>query len=163
MSNGIWLSQDAYDKLQAELTDLIENGRPQVAARIAAAREEGDLSENGGYHAAREEQGQMEGRIKQLEQMLREAQVGEISADSDTAAVGMEVTVAYFGDEDDTETFLLGSREMLGLDDTIDTAVFSPQSPLGEAVNGHKIGETVSYTAPTGKKIEVKIIAVKPF
>ena len=75
----VWLTQEAHDKLEAELTHLKTVGRPEVTARIAAAREEGDLSENGGYHAAREEQGQMEGRIRQLEHLLRRAQVGENS------------------------------------------------------------------------------------
>ena len=159
----IWLTQDAFDKLTAELEDLKENGRPAVAAKIAAAREEGDLSENGGYHAAREEQGQMEGRIRQLEQMLRNAQVGEVSEDSDEVTMGTLVTIAYFGDEDDTETFLLGSREMLGLDEDIETSVFSPQSPLGAAVLGAKKGDEVSYTAPTGKAIEITILDVQPF
>lgn len=159
----IWLTQDAFDKLTSELEDLKDNGRPAIAAKIAAAREEGDLSENGGYHAAREEQGQMEGRIRQLEQMLRNAKVGEVSEDSDEVTMGSLVTIAYFGDEDDTETFLLGSREMLGLDEDIETSVFSPQSPLGAAVLGAKKGDSVSYTAPTGKEIDITIIEVAPF
>ncbi|EPH02292.1 transcription elongation factor GreA [Propionibacterium sp. oral taxon 192 str. F0372] len=159
----IWLTQDAFDKLNAELEDLKENGRPGIAAKIAAAREEGDLSENGGYHAAREEQGQMEGRIRQLEQMLRNAEVGEIAEDSDQVSTGTLVTIAYFDDADDTETFLLGSREMLGLDNDIETSVFSPQSPLGAAVLGAKKGESVTYTAPNGKDIKVTILEVDPF
>ena len=159
----IWLTQEAYDKLEEELTYLKEVGRPTVSAKIAAAREEGDLSENGGYHAAREEQGQQEGRIAQLEHMLRLAEVGEAPSNPDEAAVGTLVTVAYFGDEADTDIFLLGSREMLGLDEDIDTQVFSPQSPLGAAVVGHSKGEEVSYKAPTGKTIEVTIVNVEPF
>ena len=162
-TDAIWLTQEAYDKLRKELTYLKEEGRPAVANKIAEAREEGDLSENGGYHAAREEQGQMESRIHQLEDILRRAQVGESTAASDEVSVGVEVTIAYDGDEDDTDTFLLGSREMLGLDDSVDTQVFSPQSPLGAAVLGHRVGETVSYQAPNGRKIEVKIIKVEPF
>lgn len=158
----IWLTQDAYDGLVSELEELKNVGRPTVAAKIAAAREEGDLSENGGYHAAREEQGQMEGRIAQLEQTLRKAKVGQANTDTSVAAPGMVITVAFFGDEDDTETFLLGSREMLGLDDSLETTVYSPQSPLGDSVNGKKVGETVYYTAPNGKKIEVKIVKVQP-
>lgn len=159
----IWLSREAHEKLSAELEHLKEVGRLEVSAKIAAARSEGDLSENGGYHAAREEQGQMEGRIRQLEDMLRRAQVGDAPANPDEASVGTIVTVAYFGDQDDTETFLLGSREMLGVDEDIDTTVFSPQSPLGGAVAGHNVGETVSYTAPNGKTIEVQILDVKAF
>ncbi len=159
----VWLTRDAYDKLAAELEELKTVGRATVTQKIAAAREEGDLSENGGYHAAREEQGQMEGRIKQLEQILRDAEVGEAPEDPDEAAVGTLVTIAYFGDEDDTETFLLGSREMLGLDDDIDTHIFSPQSPLGHAVLGANKGAEVSYEAPNGKTIDVTIIDVQPF
>ena len=113
----IWLTQEAHDKLEAELNDLKTVGRPEVSARIAAAREEGDLSENGGYHAAREEQGQMESRIRQLEDLLRRAQVGEPEGAHDEVAPGKVVTVAYDGDADDTETFLLGSREILGTDE----------------------------------------------
>jgi len=160
-TDAIWLTQDAYDKLAAELEYLKTKGRAEVSRKIGAARAEGDLSENGGYHAAREEQGQMEGRIAQLEHMLREAQVGAAPKPADGAAVGMEVTVAYA--DDDTETFLLGSREMLGLDDSVDTPVYSPQSPLGAAVLGARAGDTVRYTAPSGKDIVLAIRAVRPY
>ena len=95
----VWLTQEAHDKLEAELTHLKTVGRPEVTARIAAAREEGDLSENGGYHAAREEQGQMEGRIRQLEHLLRSAQVGEAQGDPEEVSPGRIVTVAFFGDD----------------------------------------------------------------
>lgn len=158
----VWLTREAFDKLTAELVQLKTAGRPAISARIAAAREEGDLSENGGYHAAREEQGQLEGRIAQLEQMLRTAQVGVAPANPDEVAVGTLVTIAFFGDPEDTDTFLLGSREILGLGD-IDTQVFSPQSPLGSAVLGAAQGDEVSYAAPNGKTIKVTIMAVEPF
>lgn len=161
-SDTIWLTQEAFDKLSNELEYLKGDGRAEVTERIARARDEGDLRENGGYHAAREEQGQMEARILQLEDMLRRAQVGEAPAD-DVAAPGNQITVAYFGDEDDTDTFLLGSREVMGLDDSVDIQVFSPQSPLGEAVLNKKVGESTSYEAPNGKTIEVKIVRVEPF
>jgi len=158
----VWLTQEAYDKLAAELEHLKTQGRPAIAAKIAAARSEGDLSENGGYHAAREEQGQMEGRIVQLEAMLREAEVGEPGADPNRVDVGSLVTVAYDGDPDDTETFVVGSREMLGVSD-IDHQVYSPQSPLGEAVLGASAGDDVSYTAPTGRTINLKVQEVSVF
>ncbi|MCL2653462.1 MAG: transcription elongation factor GreA [Propionibacteriaceae bacterium] len=161
--DAVWLTQEAYDKLALELEHLKTEGRPAISAKIAAARAEGDLSENGGYHAAREEQGQMEGRIRQLEAMLRDAQVGEAPVSSDEATVGSQVTVAYSGDDDDTETFLLGAREMLGLDADIDTQVYSPQSLLGQAVTGAHIGDKVSYVAPNGRTIELHILDVKPF
>lgn len=157
----VWLTQEAYDKLQSELTELKTVGRPEVSARIAAAREEGDLSENGGYHAAREEQGQMEARIAQLEDLLRRAQVGEAAGSPDEVAPGKLITIAFDGDEDDTDTFLLGSREVLGVDDSVDYAVYSPQAPLGAAVSGKKVGDEVSYKAPTGKTIHVTILKVE--
>ena len=160
-TDAIWLTQDAYDKLAAELEYLKTKGRAEVSRKIGAARAEGDLSENGGYHAAREEQGQMEGRIAQLEHMLREAQVGAAPESAEGAAVGMEVTVAY--SDKDTETFLLGSREMLGLDASVDTPVYSPQSPLGAAVLGARVGDRVRYTAPSGKAIELTVRDINAF
>ena len=157
----VWLTQEAYDKLEAELNELKTVGRPEVSARIAAAREEGDLSENGGYHAAREEQGQMEGRIRQLEDLLRRAQVGSAAGAADEVAPGKLVTIAYDGDEDDTDTFLLGSREVLGTDDSLDHSVYSPQSPLGAAVLGAKVGDEVRYAAPNGKELMVVVTNVE--
>lgn len=159
----IWLTQEAFDKLTNELDHLKDEGRAEVTAKIAAAREEGDLSENGGYHAAREEQGQMEARIRQLEQTLRNAEVGETPTSGGKVAPGCEVTVAYDGDESDTDTFLLGSREVMGLDDSVDTQVYSPQSPLGAAVLGKKLGQSAEYEAPNGKTISVTVISVEPF
>ena len=153
----VWLTQEAYDKLEAELNELRTVGREEVSARIAAAREEGDLSENGGYHAAREEQGQMEGRIRQLEDILRRAQVGEPEGAKDEVAPGKVITVAYDGDADDTDTFLLGSREVLGTDDSVEYTVYSPQSPMGSAILGAKVGDEVRYTAPNGKELMVVI------
>ena len=158
----IWLTQDAYDKLQSELEQLSGPGRADVSARIAAAREEGDLRENGGYHAAREQQGQQEARIRQLTDMLRRAEVGEAPSNSDEVAPGTLVTIAFDGDESDTDTFLLGSREVLGLDD-VDTNVYSPQSPLGTAILGKSKGDEATYEAPNGKKINVTIVKVQPY
>jgi len=162
MDTPVWLTREAYDKLALELEHLKTEGRPSVSAKIAAARAEGDLSENGGYHAAREEQGQMEGRISQLEAMLRDAKVGEAPSSTDQASVGSRVTVIY-GDSQDTEVFLLGAREMLGLDADIDTQVYSPQSPLGQAVMDAHAGDQVSYTAPNGRTIELEVVSVEPF
>lgn len=159
----VWLTQEAYDKLDSELTYLKEVGRPEVTEKIASAREEGDLKENGGYHAAREEQGQQEARIAQLEDLLRRAEVGEAAA-GDEVVPGTKVTIAFDGDEDDTDTFLLGSREVLGLDEAADEInVYSPQSPLGAAIVGKKVGDDASYETPTGATIAVKIIKVEPF
>lgn len=153
----VWLTQEAFDKLTGELEFLKGEGRRTVSAKIAQARDEGDLSENGGYHAAREEQGQQEARIRQLEVMLRDAHIGEAPEGADAVTPGMTVTICYDGDEDDTDTFLLGSRELMGVTDT-EVEVFSPQSPLGAAVVGATKGQTVSYEAPTGKTIEVTVL-----
>jgi transcription elongation factor GreA len=158
-----WLTPEAYERLSAELVYLKGEGRRMVSAKIAQAREEGDLSENGGYHAAREEQGHQEARIRQLTQMLENAQVGEAVVAADEVVPGVAVTIYYDDDPDDSDTFLLGSREVMGLDDSVDLEVFSPQSPLGAAILGRKVGETVRYIAPTGKPIEVTVVAVKPF
>ena len=160
----IWLTQDAFDKLNVELTYLKGVGRTTVSAKIARAREEGDLSENGGYHAAREEQGHQEARIRQLEAMLRHAQVGEApAADVDTVVPGVEVSIVFDDDPDDTDTFLLGSREMLGLSASANVEIYSPQSPLGAAILGRRVGESVTYAAPNGAPIEVTIIEVRPY
>ncbi|MCW2852717.1 MAG: transcription elongation factor GreA [Nocardioides sp.] len=156
----IWLTQDAFDKLTAELADLKGPVREEVIAKISAARDEGDLKENGGYHAAREEQGKLEGRIRQLEDMLRRAEVGETPPDDGVVEPGMVVTYRFVGDSDDeTETFLLGAREI----EPEGLTAYSPQSPLGSAINGHKTGETVSYEAPNGKQLEVVIVDAKPY
>jgi len=160
----IWLTQEAYDKLKLELDHLSGPGRAAVSAKIAVAREEGDLSENGGYHAAREEQAHQEARIRQLTDMLNRAEVGEAPANADQVAPGTRVTIAFDGDESDTDTFLLGSRELLGLDNSVDvTNVYSPQSPLGSAILGKKTGDAVSYVAPNGNSINVTVVKVEAF
>jgi transcription elongation factor GreA len=155
-----WLTQEAYDRLEAELEHLSGPARTEVTQRIAAARAEGDLKENGGYHAAKDEQGKMEARIRQLNQILREAKVGTPpSAGAGVAGPGMVVTVQYSGD-DDTETFLIGSREEAAV---TDVTVYSAQSPLGQALSGAKPGSDVSYSAPNGREISLKLLDVKPF
>lgn len=163
-TQAIWLTQEAFDKLQVELEQLSGPGRAEVTAKIAAARDEGDLKENGGYHAAREEQGKQEARIRQLTDMLRRAEVGDAPTNTDEVAPGTQVTIAFDGDESDTDTFVLGSRELLGMDDSVDsTNVYSPQSPLGAAIMGKKKGDAVSYVAPNGRSINVTVIKVEPF
>jgi transcription elongation factor GreA len=152
-----WLSQEAHDRLQAELDQLIAT-RPVIAAEINARREEGDLRENGGYHAAREEQGKMEARIRQLQELLRSARVGDAPT-SDNVAPGTVVTIQY-DDEDDPEQFLLGSREIAS---TTELTVYSPESALGKSILGARAGDTVTYTAPSGKDIKVTIVKFAPF
>jgi transcription elongation factor GreA len=153
-----WLTQEAHDRLAGELQSLID-ARPAIAAEINARREEGDLRENGGYQAARDEQAKHEGRIRQLHELLRSAQVGHPPIEDGTAGPGMVVTVRYEGDEE-TETFLIGSREEAG---TASLAVYSPASPLGTALDGAKEGDTVSYTAPTGATIKLTLLKSVPF
>ena len=159
-----WLTQEAYDRLSRELEELIAR-RPMLAKEINDRREEGDLRENGGYQAAREEQGKQEGRILQLQDMLRRAVVGAAPADDGVVEPGMVVTVAFGdpvdGDTDsDTETFLLGSREAA---ETSGVAVYSPQSPLGTALVGHREGSIVEYATPNGRTMKVTIVSAKPF
>ncbi|MFE3074210.1 transcription elongation factor GreA [Streptomyces sp. NPDC059247] len=156
--NVTWLTQEAYNKLKDELEYLSGPARTEIAAKIAAAREEGDLRENGGYHAAKEEQGKQELRVRQLTQLLQHAKVGESPADDGIVEPGMVVTIAFDGDEDDTMTFLLASREYASGD--IET--YSPQSPLGVGVNGKKAGDDAQYELPNGKKATVRILSAKP-
>ena len=158
-ASASWLTQQAYDRLKAELEELKAN-RPRVAAEINARREEGDLRENGGYHAAKEEQGKQEARIRQLEDLLRSANVGAAPTEAEAVAPGTVVTVQFEDDPSDTETFLLGSREIAA---TTDLTVYSPESALGGAILGRKPGETVSYTTPAGGTISVTILDLKPF
>ena len=160
--NIVWLTQEAHDKLSEELEYLKGEGRRLVSAKIAQARSEGDLSENGGYHAAREEQGHQEARIRQLEAMLRSAQIGETPATADEVIPGMEVTICYDDDPEDTDTFVLGSRELLALAEDDAVEVYSPQSPLGAAVLGKRVGDGASYTGPTGARFEVTVLDIKP-
>lgn len=156
-TSATWLTQDAFDRLKNEYDYLSGEGRADIAKKIEEARSEGDLKENGGYHAAKEEQGKQEARIRQLRQLLDNAQVGEALADEGTVASGSVVTVELAGEE---MTFLLGSREVAG--DT-DLDVYSERSPLGTAIAGHSVGDTVTYAAPNGKEISVKILEAKPF
>ncbi|MDA5280522.1 transcription elongation factor GreA [Streptomyces sp. NPDC054904] len=157
--NVTWLTQAAYDQLKAELDYLSGPARTEIATKIAAAREEGDLRENGGYHAAKEEQGKQELRVRQLTQLLEKAKVGTAPASDGVAAPGTLITIAFDGDEDDTLEFLLASREYA----SSDFETYSPQSPLGSGVNGKKIGEDAQYELPNGKQATVKVLAVKPF
>jgi len=154
-----WLTQEAHDRLQHELDGLVAN-RPVIASEINARREEGDLKENGGYHAARDEQAKQEARIRHLQEILRSAQVGVSPADDGVVEPGMVVTIAYDGDDEDRETFLLGSREE-GVHGSMQ--VYSPQSPLGQAILGANTGESREYTLPNGRVQKVAVIEAKPF
>ena len=148
------LSQAAFDRLQAEHDDLTTRGRVEIASKIEAARELGDLSENGDYHAAKEEQGKMEGRIRQLAFMLENAEIIEGDA-GDQVSHGSVVAIRYEGD-DDVERYLIGSIE----ERHDDLDVISPSSPLGEALIGSAPGDEVTFTAPTGAELTVEVVAI---
>ena len=153
-----WMSQEAYDRLKAELDHLSGQGRVEIAEKIEFAREEGDLRENGGYHAAKEEQGKIEARINQLQHILASARVGEPPRTEGVVGPGMTVTVRFERDDDEV-TFLLASREESGA--PID--VYSPRSPLGSAINGKKVGEKATYTLPNGRSATVEILDAVPY
>jgi transcription elongation factor GreA len=150
-----FLTQEAYDRLAAELEELSTTGRVEIAKRIEAAREEGDLKENGGYHAAKDQQGVQEARIVQLTQLLRTAKVGEAPESKGVVEPGTVVTANIAGEDD---RFVIGNREIAG---GSDLSVYSEQSPLGAAILGAKEGDSVTYLAPNGREIPVKVLKVE--
>jgi transcription elongation factor GreA len=150
------LSRETYERLSSELHELTTVGRTKIAQAIEAARNLGDLSENGDYHAAKDEQGRMEGRIRQLHAMLEDAQIVEDDGPSDEVRPGAIVSLRYEGD-DDVEKYLLGSIE----ERSAGMEIISTSSPLGVALlAGTKKGDTVSYQTPTGATIRVEIVDV---
>lgn len=166
MSDSILLTQDSYDRLKSELEQLILVERHEIAKRIQEAREEGDLKENGGYHAAKEEQGKLEARINRLEEMLANATVGQADASDGVVKQGLLVVCEINGKPNE---FFLGSHEIFEgtkyeqeIEDG-DFSVYSPDSPIGQAIEGKRVGEKVSYSAPNGKEISVEIKQVKNF
>ncbi len=151
-----WLTQEAHDRLSAELADAKGPVRADIVAKIEAAREEGDLKENGGNHAAKDEQGKLEARIRQLTQLLRDAKVGGAPADNGVAGPGMVVEVRY--EDGDTERFLIGSRE-----DKAEVPVYSANSPLGLSLTGATAGDKVSYPLPGGGSMTVELLSAEPY
>ena len=150
------LSHEAFDRLQAEFDDLSTRGRIEVADKIERAREMGDLSENGDYHAAKDEQGHMEGRIRQLEHILENAEIIAPPA-AGVVGPGSVVTLVYEGySESEAERYLVGHIE----ERVDDLDVVSPTAPLGAALIGAKAGEWVSYDAPTGS-LRVQVLKVE--
>lgn len=160
MSNdatATFLTQDAYDRLAAELEELVTTGREEIASRIEAARAEGDLSENGGYHAAKDEQGRIEGRIRSLQQLLKSAVVGDAPESTGIVEPGTVVTARI---ADRELRFLLANRE-LSADSQLD--VFSEASPLGASILGLREGDKTSYATPNGREMPVEIVAVETY
>jgi transcription elongation factor GreA len=153
-----WLTQEAYDRLKAELDHLSGPGRAEIAKKIEAAREEGDLRENGGYHAAKDEQGQIEARIITLQHILENARVGAPARTDGVVGPGMTVTVRFTRDDEEV-VFLLASRE----ESDIPIDVYSPRSPLGAAIMGKKVGETATFSLPNGKSQTVEILEAVPY
>ena len=159
MTDVTWLTQEAYDRLVEELAEREGPTRVEITKRIEAAREEGDLKENGGYHAAKEEQGKNEARVRQLKQLLESAQIGAPESEADEVAAGKVVTIKFveFGDE---ETFLLVSREEAA---HASIEVYSPTSPLGAAVVGARVGDVASYELANGKTMSVEVLKVETY
>jgi len=153
-----WLTQEAHDRLQAEFAERQGPTRVEITKKIESAREEGDLKENGGYHAAKEEQGKNEARIRVLRHLLEHARIGTPPSREGEVAQGQVVTVRFADGEE--ERFLLGSREEAA-HASID--VYSPTSPLGAAVLGRRVGEQVGFALPNGRKIEVTVVSTEPY
>ena len=144
------ISREAYDRLKAEFDDLSTRGKIDIARRIESARELGDLSENGDYHAAKEEQGRMDGRMRQILSVIEDAEIVD-TIDTNIVGTGSVVGIRYEGDTE-VEHYLVGSIE----ERRPGVEVTSPASPLGQALSGHKVGDVVEYQAPGGKlKIEI--------
>jgi transcription elongation factor GreA len=151
-----WLTEAAYQRLQNELTERQGPLRDEITQRIAQAREEGDLKENGGYHAAREEQGKNEARIAHLAHLLEHARIGTPEVPDGEAHIGRVVTIEFAADEQ--ESYFIGSAEEQG---SVAHDILSPTSPLGAALIGHRIGDDVTYKLPNGREITVTLVDVQ--
>lgn len=157
MAETSWLSQASFDRLSAELEKMKTSDRAEIVERIEAARAEGDLSENGGYHAAREEQSKLEGRIQELTYLLEHAEVSDAPVATDVVAPGTVITAKV---NDSEKRFLLGSREAAG--DT-NLSVYPESAPLGQAILGLKVGDKSAYTAPNGKEFQVEVLNIEKY
>ena len=149
------LTAATHERLSAELGHLTTVWRLEIAQKIEAARALGDLSENGDYHAAKDEQGKQEMRIRQLEAILKAAQITDVGT-SDVVAPGVTVKVQFVG-EDAEELFFVGSIEEHTADEV---EIASPTSTLGAAMIGHKVGDVVSYLSPSGKELSLEITEI---
>ena len=150
----VFLTQEGYDEIKNELDNLINVKRPENIIAIKEARALGDLSENADYDAARNEQAEIEVRIKKLEHIIENAEIIEEVA-TDEVALGTTVKIAYVDDEDDAEEYkIVGSQEA----DPFESKI-SNESPIAKALMGHKVGDTVSVESPNGN-YEVKIVQI---
>ena len=156
-TNHTFLTQEAFDRLTADLERMSTVDRDEIVARIAQARDEGDLKENSGYHAARDQLGLLEAKIRDLKEMLKHAQIGEVPESSGVVEVGTVITATIAGDE---SVFFIGSREIAA---GSNYDAYSPESPLGQAIIGLKVGDSTSFTAPNGNQIQVSISKVETF
>lgn len=156
-SEATWLTQAAYDRYEQELEYLSTTRRVEIAKEIQEAREDGDLKENAGYHAAKDEQGQIESRIAELETLLKTAEVREAPKAAGEVVLGTVITAKINGRE---QRFLYAATELAS---ETQLRIFSPESPIGQVIEGLKIGETTTYTAPNGSDVTVEIVDVETF
>ena len=150
----IFLTKKGLEEVEAELNDLKQNVRPEVISQIKEARAQGDLSENAEYHAARDRQGHVEARIKELEYIVDNATIIE-EGKKGTVSVGSTVEIKYI-DDDEIETYsIVGSTEADPFENKI-----SNESPIAIGIMGKKAGDVVSIDSPNGS-YDVKIISIK--
>jgi transcription elongation factor GreA len=150
------ITKETLEKLEAEYLYMTTVGRTEIARTIEAARLLGDLSENGDYHAAKDEQGKMEARIRQIDHVIRNHEIVERDEHAGKVQHASIVKVVYEGDsDDDFQEFFIGSIE----EKPDGALVASPTSPLGEALLGRRVGDEVEYEAPSGT-LKVKIIGL---
>ncbi len=150
----VFLTKEGLNELQEELKDLKENKRPEVISQIKEARAQGDLSENAEYHAAKDKQGQIEARIKELEYIIDNASIIS-GTKSSTIKIGSTVEIEYIDDKE-TDTYqIVGSTEADPFENKI-----SNESPIAVAILGKKVGETVSIESPNGN-YDIKIVSIK--
>ena len=159
MTETTYLGQEAYDRLQEELADREGPKRREISDKISAARDEGDLKENGGYHAAKEDQGHNEARIRHLKHLLQTAKIGRPEGVTEGEATHGTIVTIRFAGETETERYLLGSREEAA--HVTEVEVISPSSPLGAALLGASKGTAVNYELPNGRSAEVEIVDVE--
>ena len=149
----VYLTQEGYDEIKEELENLINVKRPENIIAIKEARALGDLSENADYDAARNEQAEIEARIKKLESIVDNVEIID-DVTTDQVGLGNTVKISYVDDEDEDEYKIVGSQEA----DPFESKI-SNESPIARALMGHKVGDVVSVESPNGS-YEIKIIEI---